>query len=74
MHDLKRSLIGLTSIEAKLAVLCGVEALSAQGWAVGAISLCADVFAQGAGWDLNPGSRTNFARPFSVSCELKGEG
>jgi len=27
------------------AVLCGVEALSAQQWAVGAISLCAGLFA-----------------------------
>jgi len=28
------------------AVLCGVEALSAQPWAVGAISLCAGHFAR----------------------------
>jgi len=28
------------------AVLCGVEALSAQQWVVGAISLCADVCVQ----------------------------
>jgi len=27
-----------------VAVLCGVEALSAQQWVVGAISLCVDVF------------------------------
>jgi hypothetical protein len=29
------------------AVLCGVEALSAQQWAVGAVSLCVVLFAQG---------------------------
>jgi len=32
-----------------LAVLCGVEALSAQRWVVGAISFCVDVFLRKAG-------------------------
>jgi len=32
-----------------IAVLCGVEALSAQRWVVGAISFCVDFFSRRAG-------------------------
>jgi len=53
VHDLGIWLIGMCrSIAA--AVLCGVEALPAQRWAVGAISLCAVYFARGGQWDFGP--------------------
>jgi len=42
MHDLG-SRLNSASWSVTTAVLCGVEALSAQRWAVGAISLCAGV-------------------------------
>jgi hypothetical protein len=46
MHDLGFRLNG-ASRSVQIAVLCGVEALSAQQWAVGAISLCAVFCASG---------------------------
>jgi len=45
-----------------IAVLCGVEALSAQQWAVGAISLCAMLFA--ASDRMGPVVLNEFAEPF----------
>src|SRR5471032_1098647 len=57
----------MTSVQARqreligtIAVLCGVEALSARQRAVGAISLCAGLFARCGRWDR--WSRTNFLR------------
>jgi hypothetical protein len=52
-------------IDRLLEVLCGVEALSAQRWAVGAISLCAvDFRDKRKEWDLSP--ETNFKGPFRL--------
>jgi hypothetical protein len=56
------------------AVLCGVEALSAQQWAVGAISFCVNVFFAQSGPNGTASSEKNLRKPFKVSRELKGEG
>jgi len=54
MHDLG-SQLGSVSWSVTTAVLCGVEALSAQRWAVGAISLCAGLLPRdAAGWGRWP--------------------
>ena len=72
MHDLGFRLSGERRSVAA-AVLCGVEALSAQQWAVGAISLCAGSIRAGAtGWDVSPDK--NFAEPFPGFAPIKGEG
>src|SRR3954453_23662310 len=56
-----------------IAVLCGVEALSARQRAVGAISLCADHFAQGGQWDdrWDEWSRTNLRSLPTVSARAR---
>jgi len=67
MHDLGGRLKG-ESWSVTTAVLCGFEALSAQRWAVGAISLCARVFARN---DRSGASGPNeFANRCAVSREL----
>src|SRR3954447_22124698 len=58
-----------TADRPSIAVLCGVEALSARQRAVGAISLCADHFAQGAQWD--EWSRTNLRSLPTVSARAR---
>jgi len=48
MHDLGVWPNGDKPIGRELEVLCGVEALSAQRWVVGAISFCVDGFRKAA--------------------------
>jgi len=54
------------------AVLCGVEALSAQWWAVGAISLCAVFF--GAGRRVGQVASMDLRSRCAASREVKDEG
>src|SRR4051812_21856742 len=58
-----------TADRPSIAVLCGVEALSARQRAVGAISLCADRFALGGQWD--EWSRTNLRSRRTVSARAR---
>jgi hypothetical protein len=50
-----------------IAVLCGVEALSAQRWVAGAISLCANGFAREAGPDGEAVPGENLRKDFRAN-------
>jgi len=69
MHDLGSGRTA-NADRPQVAVLCGVEALSAQQWVVGAISFCVDVLRKAANGAASP---RRFAEPIRASRELKGE-
>jgi hypothetical protein len=70
MHDLGGGPDGERRL-VMTAVLCGVEALSAQRWVVGAISFCADFPRGTTEWGRVP---ERIGEAGCVSRELKGEG
>ena len=76
MHDLGPKTDRRKPDGSKLEVLCGVEALSAQRWVAGAISLCANSFSRKAVRRGRVASKIKeFADPEAVSARtLKGEG